>query len=86
MIHVLEKHRFPVSIVETLFLAGCFKQWRSVWEMLASECICLFFFFPLFFKKNLDSFQIKRQNRKTLMPEALFLCFQARGLNRVANL
>jgi len=50
MIHVLEKHRFPVSIVETLFLAVCFEQWLRVWEMLA------------------------------------VLCFQARDLNRVANL
>ena len=37
MIHVLEKHDFPVSIVETLFLAVCLEQWLSVWEMLATK-------------------------------------------------
>lgn len=45
MIHVLEKHGFPVSIVETLFLAICLEQWVSVWEMLATEGISFFFFF-----------------------------------------
>lgn len=54
MIHVLEKHRFPVSIVETLFLAVRLEQWLSVWEMLASECICLFFFF----------FKLSRQDKQ----------------------
>jgi len=45
VIHVLEKHGFPVSIVDTLFLAVCLEQWLGVWEMLATEGICLFFFF-----------------------------------------
>lgn len=70
MIHVLEKHRFPVSIVETLFLAVCLEQWLSVWEMLASECICLFFFF---FLSYLD--KTNRKQKKIPKTETLFLCF-----------
>lgn len=58
MIHVLEKHGFPVSIVETLFLAVCLEKWLSVWEMLATEGICLFFFY------HLDFFQTTQKNPK----------------------
>lgn len=52
MIHVLQKHGFPVSIVETLFLAVCIEQWLSVWGTLATEAICLFFYHLDFFQTN----------------------------------
>lgn len=54
MIHVLEKHGFPVSIVGTLFLAVCLEQWLSVWEMLATEGIWLFLFFFFFLFNTIE--------------------------------